>query len=986
MDPTFRVNHANTVFHPTKPYSLYNVTTQIQHKTFQAKRRFKEFRTLHDTLKQHLPKLPAIFPLWPNILNRFEPKVIQQRQTAFEQYLQQVVQALDDKPMPSDLCTFLNIPPPFTSSPARRRSSYSTSPKFTAEPVDGGDTVILVAYQLPLKLSRKDGGGWNVEWDEESVLHREALALESRCLWVGCVGISVEPEEEDDLYSLLLEEYNCAAVFLDANLANDFYHGFCRSYLRPIFHNQLRLAGADNPFNDLHWRAYCNANRKFSDVVMDIYEPGHLVWVHDYHLLLLPSYILRRHRSAHVGLFLHSPFPASDVFRSIGVREELLRAMLNADLIGFLLFEYTRNFLACCKRLLGLEHEYKQGGFLGVEYGGRHIMVQVSTFGVSPILLKRHMLPPLSTAAQAELEPMRRALEVSEQNGCSSSKTIIAGVDYLDRFKGVALKLLAWEGLLQDYPKYRNGYVFVQIILSSRNQTKFVADAADVGVGISAIVNRINGKYPGVVHLEMKENFSLAARLLLWLKTNVYVNAAIREGVNAHPLEYLFARNLGGVPAGVTIMSEFSGYSRVMNGALTTNPFSQSQLQQALDQALTMSPAEADARGRKDLRCLESSTAEEWARRFLSDLKSMERKQEDHWMALGFGLASFRMVGMGANFKALDTQQTLSAYRQCSRHMILLDWGGTLAPAETGFYDEREAGRAEASEPVLEVLKKLCADPSNHVMILSGLGRDKVEAAFGAVPNISLACEHGFHYRIQNGQWQQLKPGLDTSWREMAESIMSVFATRTSGSYVQRKGSSITWNHSSADPEFGALQARELQYQLQGVLDPFPIVVRCGKGYVEVCPKDIDKGVMARKFVETVMSSDTPSARKGDANYSDDFILCVGDDSSDEFMFTTLRKKFGQKPTNVQLFTATVGRKPSEAESYLGDYLDVIELLNMISSMKSNKNKRFASTGDLTKVGLFGDGPAPSTSSSNDWNRSRLRMPAKGRLSPQYED
>ena len=173
----------------------------------------------------------------------------------------------------------------------------------------------------------------------------------------------------------------------------------------------------------------------------------------------------------HAGLFLHSPFPASDVFRSIAMREELLRAMLNtgastaclpmsrmhsgfgaacvrngvrvakrtvrmqvsprasviardtarlnvprqchvlalcrcivcrlsgtcrpvrtpiasaarADLIGFLLFEYTRNFLTSCKRMLGLEYEFKRGGFLGVEYGGRHVMVQVSTFGVSPV-------------------------------------------------------------------------------------------------------------------------------------------------------------------------------------------------------------------------------------------------------------------------------------------------------------------------------------------------------------------------------------------------------------------------------------------------------------------------------------------------------------------------------------------------------------------------------------------------------------------------
>ena len=117
---------------------------------------------------------------------------------------------------------------------------------------------------------------------------------------------------------------------------------------------------------------------------MEVYEPGYMTWVHDYHLLLLPSYILRRHRTAHIGLFLHSPFPASDLVMTLAVREELLRAMLNVDLLGFLLFEYTRNFLTCCKRMLALEHEFQKGGALGIEYEGRHVMLQVCTFGISP--------------------------------------------------------------------------------------------------------------------------------------------------------------------------------------------------------------------------------------------------------------------------------------------------------------------------------------------------------------------------------------------------------------------------------------------------------------------------------------------------------------------------------------------------------------------------------------------------------------------------
>ena len=361
--------------------------------------------------------------------------------------------------------TFLSLPPPEGPS-----SGSSDPAMMVPAQLEASDTVILVSYQLPVTVSRAAGGGFDVVWDDNAVLNKLALNLPTRVLWVGCVGIDIEKHEQDALADLLLEEFDCVLVLLDEQLRRDFYQGFCRGYLRPILHNSLQLPAATDPYSEDEWRAYCTANKKFAEKVMEVYEPGFLTWVHDYHLLLLPSYILRRHRTAHIGLFLHSPFPASDIFRTIAVRDELLRAMLNADLIGFLLFEYTRNFLTCCKRMLGLEYEFRRGGFLGVEYGGRHVMVQVSTFGVSPPLLQKHMEPPVVAHARGELQPLDTFLEAHAKANGGQAPTLLAGVDYLDRFKGVQLKLLAWERLLQHYPKYQRGHVLVQICLASRNQ------------------------------------------------------------------------------------------------------------------------------------------------------------------------------------------------------------------------------------------------------------------------------------------------------------------------------------------------------------------------------------------------------------------------------------------------------------------------------------------------------------------------------------
>lgn len=140
-------------------------------------------------------------------------------------------------------------------------------------------------------------------------------------------------------------------------------------------------------------------------------------------------------------------------------------------------------------------------------------------------------------------------------------------------------------------------------------------------------------------------------------------------------------------------------------------------------------------------------------------------------------------------------------------------------------------------------------------------------AAFGAVPNLSLAVEHGFTYRIKGGPWQHLITGVDTSWRTVAASVMSSYCARTHGAYVLSKGSSIAWNYQESDPEFGVMQAKEVQMALQQVLAAFPVVIRTGKGYVEACLKDVNKGTMAAHFVDIIQGTvgTRPSGRDGGA-------------------------------------------------------------------------------------------------------------------------
>ena len=188
--------------------------------------------------------------------------------------------------------------------------------------------VVVVTFILPLTIERAEGGpgaeggDWHIAWNPDAVTAKkgEHMTQSKRVLWIGCPGVEVAEEEQASLTAALLT-FSCVPLYLEPELHKTFYFGFCRAFLWPTFHNVIKA----QRFSQKVWRAYCTVNRYFADKVIEIYNSGDVVWVHDYHLLLLPSYILRKLRTTRVGLFLHIPFPSSEIFRTISVRDELLR-------------------------------------------------------------------------------------------------------------------------------------------------------------------------------------------------------------------------------------------------------------------------------------------------------------------------------------------------------------------------------------------------------------------------------------------------------------------------------------------------------------------------------------------------------------------------------------------------------------------------------------------------------------------------------------
>jgi trehalose 6-phosphate synthase/phosphatase len=292
-------------------------------------------------------------------------------------------------------------------------------------------------------------------------------------------------------------------------------------------------------------------------------------------------------------------------------------------------------------------------------------------------------------------------------------------------------------------------------------------------------------------------------------------------------------------------------------------------------------------------------------------------------------------------------------------------------------------GRAAPSVPtprMIAAITRLCEDKRNTVFVVSGKERHSLTKTLGGIPNLGLAAEHGMFISwptsktLAKRRWETLVPETDRTWRSLAVSIMEVYTSRTHGSYIEETEMKVLWQYRDADTEFGSLQAKELEDHLAKYLRSFPVDVLHGGmkegGYVEVRPKGVNKGVLSMHVLKCFR----------DISQKDmvDFALVLGDDHCDEPMLSVMRqigrrvkearpnhKGLAAMPATLQLvdvsrcdsyvspdlevFTCTVGKKPSAAANYLHDVDEAQELLETLVKV-STRDQRFYSSIDLRLI------------------------------------
>lgn len=662
-------------------------------------------------------------------------------------------------------------------------------------------------------------------------------------------GISVTKQDRQRLESLLQKAKTGSVVPVwlsnesedaDADLRlkdQSRWRRYAEHELYTLFHYRQH-APDDGRAERRWWNDYVRMNQSFADRILEIYQAGDIVWIHDYHLMLLPHMLRQRIPSIYIGFFLHVPFPSSEFLRCLPRRKEVLEGCLGASMIAFQSFGYSRHFSSCCERILGFE-----SSSAGVDAHGAHIALEVFPIGIN--------VEAVQNAAFND-ELIDKTINSIKQ--LYGDKKIIVGRDRLDTVRGVAQKLMAFEIFLARYPEWREKVVLIQVTSPTSVEEEQEDSQHKIEHKISDLVSKINGEYGSLSHSPVQHYPQYLSRheyFALLRIADVGLITSVRDGMNTTSLEYVVCQKENHGPL---ILSEFSGTAGSLRDAIHINPWNLVGVADVIKTALEMSPQDRERVQQKLYDQVITHPVSQWSNSFLKRL-----------------LTNLTSNNQNALTPALDRNILSLQYLQAKRRLFLFDYDGTLTPIV------QDPAAAIPSDKVLRTLKSLAQNARNSVWIISGRDQKFLDEWMGHIPELGLSAEHGSFIRPPRSEaWENLTEKTDMSWQSDVVHKYQDYTDKTPGSFIERKRVALTWHYRRADPELGRWHAEQCKKDLEhGVVRMYEIEVMSGKANLEVRPKFVNKGYIASRIIDEYGTGEESPP---------DFVFCAGDDFTDEGM------------------------------------------------------------------------------------------------------
>jgi trehalose 6-phosphate synthase/phosphatase len=687
--------------------------------------------------------------------------------------------------------------------------------------------LLIVSNRLPISVLRSKGKLSFKQSVGGLATGLQAFYKSYNSVWIGWPGISPDnPREKQEIESRLTKESGYLPVFLSRGEIDRHYNGFCNKTIWPIFHYFPHLTA----YNDSFWEAYKQVNKIFSEIVLRVAREDDIIWVHDYHLMLLPKLIRDTLPNVMIGFFLHTPFPSFEVFRNIPQRNQILEGILGADLIGFHTYDYVCHFLDSVRRIL--RYDYTLGQIIN---DNRVLKADAFPMGIE---YERY-------ASAASIPRVKR--EISAIRKKMGDRKIILSIDRLDYTKGILQRLEAFDLFLEKNHEFKEKVSLVLVAVPSRGE---VERYALLKKELDELVGKINGKHGtiGWIPISYLHRVLPSETLLaLYVIADVAMVTPLRDGMNLIAKEYVASKASGG---GVLILSEMAGAAQELGEAIIVNPNDRTAVSMALRDALTLPEKEKTERNEMMRSRLRRYDIVRWARDFMDHLYSTKDLQKQFYTK--------RLTGE-IRAKLIDD------FSKADNRLILLDYDGTLVP----FSEVPE--KAVPDQALLKLLEQLSANSRNEIVVVSGRDRDILQNWFRDV-NVGLVAEHGGWVKERGEEWNLIQPARN-EWKKDVRPILELYVDRTPGSFVEEKTLSLAWHYRKADPELASVRASELRDSLSHLTADTELGVLEGKKVIEVRNLGIDKGTAASRWVLK-------------RNWS--FVLAMGDDNTDEDLFAVI--------------------------------------------------------------------------------------------------
>lgn len=731
--------------------------------------------------------------------------------------------------------------------------------------------LFTIANKLPLQVTDIDGKKELEPVIEgfDSGLNRFYESFDIK--WIGRAGVNIDEISENEKIDLdnKFRKDNCIPIYLNQELRSEFLEGFCDNTIWPLFNYFTQ----NTKYYPANWEAYQKVNQLYFEVISKYMNEDDILWIHDYHLMLLPQLIREKFPNVSIGYFQHIPFPSFEIFRILPWRIELLEGILGADLIGFHTYDYQRHFMSCVRRLLGNETVFNR-----IRLDERIVKVDAFPMGIDFEFFNN---TAKELAKNTGDEESGIHTEIKEYLKKDKDLKIILSIDRLDYTKGIPDRIKAFELFLKNYPEYIEKVSLFLFVIPSREN---VTDYQDLKKEMDELVGRINGRYGTIGWMPVWYFYRAVDRLEmieLYSSADIALIIPTRDGMNLNAKEYIACKT---DKTGVLILSEMAGAAKELGESIIVNPNNRTEVAEAIYQALNMPVSEQIKRNTALQKRLKIYNEERWAKDFINGLESVKKLQESNYTRK----VSSRVI-----------EKLVNAYKNAEKRIIFLDYDGTL----TGFHKDPQM--AMPDKELYSIIKKLITIDKNTIVIISGRDKETLAKWFDRYNRLAFIAEHGVWNKNPEAEWE-MTDQIEKEWMGIIEPVLQNFVDRTPRSFIEYKNYSIVWHYRDADPDMGQQRAWELKDDLKNYIANLNLEIMDGDKVIEIKNAGINKGKAALNKIGTIEF---------------DFILALGDDWTDEYTFNSL-------PESAH--TIKVGTKTTSAKYYIKDVKGVRNLLSQL--------------------------------------------------------